>query len=78
MSESINDFLAECEKAANDNPKKACLPEFLAHKEMIAIALSRGWRVATVWKVLHDKGKYTGRYASFAALVRKHLRQDGK
>lgn len=78
MSDPVSRFLSECEKVESGNPKKSRLPEFLVHKDMVIEALSRGWKIVTVWKVLHEQGKYTGTYPSFAALVRKHIRQSEK
>ena len=51
------------------------LPQFLAMKEVIEEALRRGWSMKTIWEVLYEQKKFTGRYNCFAIYVRKYIKK---
>ena len=74
---SLLSLLAACaQKSTGQGVSR--LPQFLAMKESIEEALRRGWSMKTIWEVLYEQKKFTGRYNCFAIYDRKYIKKNAE
>ena len=56
--------------------KNLNIAQFLAEKEDISDALSKGWSVKAIWEVLHEEGRFSGGYNCFTVYIKKYIKQS--
>lgn len=72
MEKSLSDIIREQVVQLKHNVRLTrCRPVILSQWSDIEAALNASWPLRTIWKTLHEEGKYPGTYESFRANVRE-------
>lgn len=74
---SIADMLLE--KAPSLPPRGQTnrnIAQFLACKEGIEDALSKGWNMKSIWQLLHERNEFLGHYNCFTIYVKRFIRSE--
>ncbi len=72
MEKSLSDIIREQVIQLKHNVRLTrCRPVILSQWGEIEAALNAAWPLRTIWKTLHEEGKYPGTYESFRTNVRE-------
>lgn len=69
---SLNQLLQEYATSPEADSHTRNRASFLRYRDEIFSALTAGWSMRKVWRVLHDDGRISFSYSVFAQYVKKY------
>lgn len=79
MSKKINPLLKQLiedslsSEGIGSTKRNRNLSSFLVNKEEIQEALTKGWNIKSIWKLLNNEGNFPGCYETFLKYIKNYI-----